>query len=184
LKEVSADRFIIRQVTPGGAKCQLPARPIVNFLKRKRIILFTNSYPLSYNASKLRKVPNGMKMSKSSVENRRNILIIKPSAMGDIALALPALASLRASFADARISWLVRAEFAPLLRCAQGLDEIIIFDRKLLGRWYKSPAALKSLLEFLKTLRSRKFDLVLDLQGLFRSASLEALIASSGIPRA
>jgi len=104
------------------------------------------------------------------ITNYTNILIIKPSALGDVALALPVISTLRASFPNARISWLVRAEFAPLLRCAQGLDEIIIFDRKFLGRWYANPAAFKALRGFLKTLRSRKFDLVLDLQGLLRTA--------------
>ena len=48
----------------------------------------------------------------------QKILIIKPSALGDIALTLTALTSLRKSFPDAEISWLVRKEFAPLLeRC-------------------------------------------------------------------
>lgn len=98
------------------------------------------------------------------------ILIIKPSALGDIALALPALASIRKSFPDAEISWLVRKEFAPLLEMAGDLDKIIIFDRNFLGKWFFHPKAFAGLISFFKTLRSPHFDIVIDLQGLFRTA--------------
>ena len=55
------------------------------------------------------------------------ILIIKPSALGDITLSLPALSSLRAS--RRRITWLVRREFAPLL--GRRPDDVLIFDRRV-----------------------------------------------------
>ncbi|MBL7215409.1 MAG: glycosyltransferase family 9 protein [Phycisphaerae bacterium] len=100
----------------------------------------------------------------------KNILIIKPSAMGDIVHALPVLGALRAAVPGARITWLVRREFAPLLECFDGLDEILLFDRKLLGHWYYRPAAFKALFGFMQTLRRHDYDLVLDLQGLFRTA--------------
>jgi len=99
----------------------------------------------------------------------KNILIIKPSALGDVVTALPALASLRASFPQARISWLVRSEFASILGMSPGLDEIILFDRKRLGGWWYNPAVFAELLRFLSSLRKAKFDLVVDLQGLFRT---------------
>jgi lipopolysaccharide heptosyltransferase I len=102
--------------------------------------------------------------------NYRNILIIKPSALGDIVHALPAMASLRASFPKAKISWLVRRQFAPLLECVPGIDELILFDRKLMGDWWCSPKAFSALWHFLRKLRQTHFDLALDLQGLFRTA--------------
>jgi len=100
----------------------------------------------------------------------KRILIIKPSALGDIVLALPALSSLRASFPDAKISWFVRKEFAPLIEGNDNLDEVIIFDRKLLGKWWCHPKAFGALVRLVKGLRSCKFDIVIDLQGLFRTA--------------
>ncbi|MBE0534457.1 MAG: glycosyltransferase family 9 protein [Phycisphaerae bacterium] len=100
----------------------------------------------------------------------RHILIIKPSALGDIALALPALSSLRASFPQARITWLVRDEFAPLLEGAKDVDDVLLFDRKGLGKWWRHPKAFVSLLRFFGDLRKGRFDLVVDLQGLFRTA--------------
>jgi len=105
-------------------------------------------------------------------ERLENILIIKPSSLGDIVLALPALAALGKSFPRARISWLVRPEFAPLLQGHPYLDEIIHFDRRYLGRAWRDPAAMKALVSLILKLRKRRFDTVLDLQGLFRTASL------------
>ena len=101
----------------------------------------------------------------------KNILIIKPSSLGDIVLALPALTALRESFPDAKISWLIRPEFAPLLENHPHLDDVVLFDRKFLGKAWYNPRAFGSLLSLIWRLRRSKFDLVIDLQGLFRTAS-------------
>jgi heptosyltransferase-1 len=98
-------------------------------------------------------------------QDAKRILIIKPSALGDIVLALPALSALRAQFKQAHIAWLVRPEFAPLLRDHPELDEVLLFNRKQLH----TPRHLMALIH---TLRSQHLDLVFDFQGLFRSAFL------------
>lgn len=108
-----------------------------------------------------------------------NILIIKPSAMGDVVLALPALSALRKSFPDAKISWFVRPDFAPLLEGHRYLDEIVPFDRKFLGRAWHSPRAFSALIALMSRLRKARYDAVFDFQGLFRTASLGWL---SGAP--
>ncbi|MGD1041944.1 MAG: glycosyltransferase family 9 protein [Sedimentisphaerales bacterium] len=105
-------------------------------------------------------------------EEPRRILIIKPSALGDIVLALPALSAMRRNFPQARISWLIRPEYAPLLEGNQNLTEIIPFDRKLYGRSWYAPRALGRFLRFIGGLRRGGFDTVVDLQGLFRTAGL------------
>jgi len=105
-------------------------------------------------------------------ESFKNILIIKPSSLGDIVLALPALTALRRSFPDSRISWLVRPEFAALLENHPHLDEIIPFDRKFLGKVWFHPEALGGLVSLIRWLRNGRFDAVFDFQGLFRTASL------------
>jgi len=102
----------------------------------------------------------------------KNILIFKPSSLGDIVLALPALSALRKGLPSSKISWLVRPEFAPLLKNHPHLDDIILFDRKFLGKAWYHPKALAALLSLIRLLRSRKFDVVIDLQGLFRTAFL------------
>lgn len=102
----------------------------------------------------------------------KNILIIKPSALGDIVLALPALTALRKSFPQAKISWLIRPEYAELLRGHPDLDGVILFDRRLLGKSWYSPNAFGELLGLLRRLRNGRFDLVFDFQGLFRTGFL------------
>ena len=102
----------------------------------------------------------------------KRILIIKPSALGDIVLALPALSALRRSFPDAHISWLVRPAYAGLLEKHPHLDEVIAFDRKHLGKAWYSPRAFAALWSLVAQLRRSKFDAVIDLQGLLRTGVL------------
>jgi len=111
-------------------------------------------------------------------ENLKNILIIKPSSIGDIVLALPALSALRRSFPDSKISWLIRSEFIPLLKNHPHLSEIIPFDRKFLGKAWFHPRAFARLVSLIFRLRRNKFDAVFDFQGLFRTASLGWLSGS------
>ena len=98
-----------------------------------------------------------------------NILLIKPSSLGDVVRALPVLWALRQRYPQAQITWLIRPEFAPILPGPPTLNGIIPFDRKLYGRLGRSLHATRKFLGFLRALRARDFDLVLDLQGLFRS---------------
>jgi len=108
----------------------------------------------------------------------QNILIIKPSALGDVVHALPALGALRTAFPQAKITWMIRPEFAPLLECVPGVDQTLLFDRKRMGQWY-TPAGWVALRDFIGQLGRSQFDLVLDLQGLLRTALFSRL---SGCP--
>ncbi len=98
------------------------------------------------------------------------ILIVKPSSLGDVVHALPALHALRQRFPSAHIAWLIAKPFAPLIQNHPDLNEIITFDRKRFARVHKSISIAREFYAFLRDLRSRHFDLVLDFQGLFRSA--------------
>lgn len=102
----------------------------------------------------------------------KNILIMKPSSLGDIVLALPALTALRRNFPEAKISWLIRSEFAPLLENHPYLDQIILFNRKFLGKAWYNPRAFVAFVSLIRKLRAGKFHVVFDFQGLFRTASL------------
>jgi len=104
--------------------------------------------------------------------------LIEPNSLGDIVMALPALAALRRGFPHARIHWLVRPEFAPLLAGHPHLDEIVLFDRKLFARAWHSPAAARSLVAFISGLRRGRFNVVLDLRGLFRTGLVVRLPAA------
>ncbi|MEA2708586.1 MAG: heptosyltransferase [Phycisphaerales bacterium] len=99
----------------------------------------------------------------------RRILLIKPSAIGDVVHALPVLNLLRRRWPEAHIAWLVTPACSNLLDGHPMLNEVILFERGRFGRGWREPAAAAGLFSFLKGLRHREFDLVVDLQGLFRS---------------
>lgn len=99
----------------------------------------------------------------------RRILIIKPSSLGDVIHALPILAALRRAHPHAHIAWLVGKTFVPLLENHPLLDEVISFDRRRFGRMLQSATIFAEFTRFVQALRHRRFDAVIDLQGLARS---------------
>src|SRR3982750_1790898 len=105
----------------------------------------------------------------------QKILIIKPSALGDVVHTLPVLNLLRRKWPQARISWLIGSSFAGLIERHPQLDEGISFDRDRFSHAWYNPRAAIELRRFIKDLKRRRFDLVIDLQGLFRSGVLTAL---------
>jgi len=102
----------------------------------------------------------------------RRVLLIKPSSLGDVLHAVPVLWAVRRRYPRARISWLVASPFAPLIENHPALDEVILFDRAEYGRVGRSPAVTADFIRFVADLRRRRFDLVIDLQGLIRSGFL------------
>jgi lipopolysaccharide heptosyltransferase II len=107
-----------------------------------------------------------------SAFHAQRVCLIKPSALGDVVQALPVLNALRTRFPKAHIAWLVNRAYAPLLKPIPILDEVIEFDRDILRGAGLSGAL--AFLTFLRELGDRKFDLAIDLQGLFRSGLLSA----------
>src|SRR5262245_56382598 len=90
----------------------------------------------------------------------RRIALLKPSALGDIVHTLPVLHALRVRFPRAQISWVISRTFAPLLHGHPDLDESIAFDRR---------GGARGALALGRELRRRRFDLVIDVQGLLRT---------------
>ncbi|MDD5011211.1 MAG: lipopolysaccharide heptosyltransferase I, partial [Phycisphaerae bacterium] len=105
-----------------------------------------------------------------SYKHTGKILIIKPSALGDIVQAMPAACRLAKSFPDAEIHWFVRPEYSALLENHPSVHNAVIFDRTKLGKWWYKPAAFAELVRLIRQLRSEKYDIVFDFQGRFRSA--------------
>lgn len=95
------------------------------------------------------------------------IALIKPSALGDILNTLPVLTALRWRYPGAHITWIVNRGYEPLLRGHPHLDATLAFDRGAHRRgWWQG---VSNFGRFLARLHRERFDLVLDLQGLFRS---------------
>lgn len=88
------------------------------------------------------------------------LLIIKPSSLGDIVQALQVATSLKAQVERLRISWVVREIFAPIVRACEAVDQVFVFERS---------GGAKGFLRLTKELRKTKFDYVFDMQGLLRT---------------
>lgn len=92
------------------------------------------------------------------VEPRR-ILLIKPSSLGDIVHAMPVVAAFKQRWPSAHLTWLVKSQWAEIVQRIEGVDAVWPVDSTL-ASWVGQAMAL----------RAQRFDLVVDLQGLLRSA--------------
>jgi heptosyltransferase I len=111
-----------------------------------------------------------LKAKSVSSQNFSRILLIKPSALGDVVHAIPLLPKLRARFPAAQIDWFVTPENAELVQHHPALSDVVLIDRKGLGRFGRSRAATTELVRVMEHLRRARYDLVVDLHGQLRSA--------------
>jgi heptosyltransferase-1 len=104
-----------------------------------------------------------------------NILIVKLSAIGDVIHTLPSLAAMRRLYPDAHITWVIEEAAADLIQNHPYLDEMLVSRRKkwskdILGRRFGSTVG--EINSFVKILRQRHYDLVIDFHGLFKSSMI------------
>lgn len=101
-----------------------------------------------------------------------NILIVKLSAIGDVIHALPVASALKQLYPQCRLTWIVEKPACDLLTNHSYIDEIIVFEKaKYKSFW----GLLQHGNELAKQLKTKKFDLAIDLQGLFKSAAISWL---------
>ncbi len=112
------------------------------------------------------------------------VLLVRLSALGDVIRALPVLATLRAHRPDAEISWLVEDRAATLLRDHPQIDHLFVYPRR---RWqqdsrrpWRWARLVAEVFRFFRSLRHRRFDWSIDLQGNLKSAALVALCGARG----
>ena len=101
------------------------------------------------------------------------ILIVKTSSIGDVIHTLPALLSLRNCYPDAHIAWLVEEAAADLILNHPALNRVLVARRKAWLADLQAGRVLRALREFVKfvrILRDTRYDLVIDFQGLLKSA--------------
>ena len=105
----------------------------------------------------------------------KRVLIIRLSAIGDVVFASPLVASIKRTHPESQVYWLAESTVAPLLTHHPDLSETLIWPREewrtlfRSGRWWQ---LIRSIGAFRRTLRAYQFDLVLDTQGLLKSAFL------------
>ncbi len=90
----------------------------------------------------------------------KRILIVKLSSIGDVVHTLPVLSALKKKYPESYIAWVVKKKAADIIIDHPHLNEVILYE---------------GVRRIAKKLRSLKFDLAIDLQGLFRSGLLTFL---------
>ena len=104
------------------------------------------------------------------------ILIVKLSSLGDVVHALPVIADIRSAYPRALIDWVVEPAFAPLLLRVAGIAEVIECP---LRRWTTAglwkATVVREMHAFARRLRRERYDAIIDLQGLTKSAVIARL---------
>jgi heptosyltransferase-1 len=104
------------------------------------------------------------------VHSVQKILIVRVSSLGDVVHNMPVIADIRRRYPDAQIDWLVEESFASLVELVDGLRRAIPFSlRRWRKRWF-SAANWREIGKFRRELEAEKYDLVIDCQGLIKTA--------------
>ena len=96
----------------------------------------------------------------------REIAIVMMSAIGDAVHVLPVVNALKRARPDARITWVIQPVPHRLVRDHPAVDDFLVFPRR---------AGRRAVGRFLRDLRSRRFDLVIDLQVYLKAGLVTAL---------
>lgn len=92
-----------------------------------------------------------------------NLLIIKPSSLGDIIHGLQVAQSIREYRPDAHITWVAREVFTPFVKACDAVDHVLTFQRK---------GGFSAFYNLVQQIRDSSYDWILDFQGLARSGLL------------
>ena len=98
------------------------------------------------------------------------VLVVKLSSLGDVIQTLPVLHDIHQHVAQARIDWVVEETFADLLQSVPSLHRVVPIAQR---RWRKQPFGADSRQgwkDFWRKLHEVDYDLVIDFQGLIKSA--------------
>jgi heptosyltransferase-1 len=105
------------------------------------------------------------------------LLVIKTSSMGDILHTLPAITEAKRAIPSLRIDWLVEESFAAIPAWHPAVEQVLTVN---LRHWRRNLALIlhttRGISYSLRRLRATEYDLVLDVQGLLKSALLGRLV--------
>ncbi|KLE00258.1 lipopolysaccharide heptosyltransferase [Aliarcobacter butzleri L348] len=108
----------------------------------------------------------------------KRIAIIKLSAMGDIIHAMVALQYIKKQYPNLQIDWFVESAFAPILENNPDINEIIKLDLKSIK---KDKKEILNQIKLIKKYEKNSYDLVIDAQGLIKSAIVSSFLGKSRV---
>jgi heptosyltransferase-1 len=126
---------------------------------------------------RLREIRDGTAHADRRAGHMSEILFIKTSSLGDVVHQMPALSEARRQRPDARFSWVVEEALAPLVALHPGVREVIPVAWRRWREAMLAPRTWREIAEFIRRLRGRDYDLIVDTQGLFFKSALMARLA-------
>ncbi len=107
----------------------------------------------------------------------KRILIVKVTSLGDLVHGQPVVADLHRAFPGVKIDWAADAAFADVPRWNPGIERVLCAPLRGFKK-NRSRAELKAIFTSISELRREKYDVVLDLQGVYKSAIISFLARS------
>jgi heptosyltransferase-1 len=104
-----------------------------------------------------------------------HILLVRMSSLGDILHTFPAATDLRRAHPEAVIDWVVEEAYVPLVRLHPGVSRAIPIALRRWRRQLFSADAWGEFFAFRKNIRARRYDAILDTQGLIKSAMVAGM---------
>lgn len=108
-----------------------------------------------------------------------NLLFVKTSSLGDVVHQMPAVTDASRRFPDAHISWLVEEAFAPLVHMHPAVAEVVPVATRRWRAQMLQPSAWREIAGAIVALREREEDVIIDTQGLLRSALMTRLVSGT-----
>jgi lipopolysaccharide heptosyltransferase I len=106
-----------------------------------------------------------------------DILFIKTSSLGDVIHHMPAVTEARRKLPEARLSWVVEEAFAPLVRLHPAVDDVIPVAARRWRGAALAPSTWREVRAFVGGLRTRRYDTIVDTQGLLLKSAVIARLA-------
>ena len=110
--------------------------------------------------------PATRRIRASGLSQMSDILFIKTSSLGDVIHHMPALTEARRRRPDARFFWVVEEAFAPLVRLHPAVSGVIPVASRRWRAALLAPSTWREIASFWRAMRARRYDDVIDTQGL------------------
>lgn len=108
----------------------------------------------------------------------KRVLIVKVTSLGDIVQALPVVADIKRAFPGVQVDWAADEAFAEVAQWCKGIDRVLCAPLrrfKKARRW----ADFKAIAASISELRAYRYDYIIDIHGVYKSAIIAFLARSS-----
>jgi heptosyltransferase I len=108
----------------------------------------------------------------------KRVLIVKVTSLGDIVQALPVVADIKRAYPGVQVDWAADEAFAEVATWSQSVDRVLCAPLrrfKKARRW----ADFRSIAASIADLRAYRYDFIVDIHGVYKSAIIAFLARSS-----